>query len=297
MLRSALTVALVVMLMVGGCTSGDDSATEAPTASTTIPTTVLATTPTTAVATTTTAPSTTTSTIPELTLPSEGEPWDLAYVSNSFGWGVAEPYAVLAADALGVPVNPHEATIDHLEAWRALEHLQDVRYPPLADLVRNAEIIVVYGVPERSGDWAKTCWPDGTNRTTPPPILTEDDWQQYRDELETLFAAVWELRRGLPTVIRTFDAPIGMISEWRELGIDAGCITGWESNSATVRAAAEVHGITMVSLFDLFNGPNHDEDPREKGWIRGDGYHANEAGAAAIADALAAAGFEPTTQP
>jgi lysophospholipase L1-like esterase len=49
----------------------------------------------------------------------------------------------------------------------------------------------------------------------------------------------------------------------------------------------------MVSIFDVFNGPNHEEDPREKGWMEGDGYHPNDAGAAAIAEALAAVGFEP----
>jgi len=52
-----------------------------------------------------------------------------------------------------------------------------------------------------------------------------------------------------------------------------------------------------VSLLDLFHGPGHGEDPRERGWIDTDGKHANDVGAAATADALAAVGFEPVGVP
>jgi lysophospholipase L1-like esterase len=53
----------------------------------------------------------------------------------------------------------------------------------------------------------------------------------------------------------------------------------------------------FVSFFDLFNGPDHDEDARAKGWIDEDGMHSNEEGGAAAAAALAAVGFEPNEQP
>ncbi|MCJ7781303.1 MAG: SGNH/GDSL hydrolase family protein [Acidimicrobiia bacterium] len=42
--------------------------------------------------------------------------------------------------------------------------------------------------------------------------------------------------------------------------------------------AAEANGAVFVSFFDVFNGPEHDEDPREKGWIQDDGMHANDKG-------------------
>lgn len=132
---------------------------------------------------------------------------------------------------------------------------------------------------------------------SPTTEYTEDDWQQYRQELEALFTEIWHLRQGLPTVVRIVDGPIGMISEWRELGKEQACIAGWEAIFAVVRRAAEAQGVTMVSVFDVFNGPNHDEDPREKGWISGNGRHPNDAGPAAIADALAAVGFDLSDPP
>ena len=61
--------------------------------------------------------------------------------------------------------------------------------------------------------------------------------------------------------------------------------------------AAEANGATFVSTYDVFNGPNHGEDPREKGWIGPDGEHTTDDGAAAIAEALTAVGFDPSSPP
>ena len=55
-------------------------------------------------------------------------------------------------------------------------------------------------------------------------------------------------------------------------------------------------GRPLVSVHDLFNGPEHDEDPREKGYIGSDGIHTSAEGRAAIADALAAVGYYPTAR-
>ena len=68
--------------------------------------------------------------------------------------------------------------------------------------------------------------------------------------------------------------------------------------------AATEHGSTFVSLYDLFNGPNHDLDPLESGYIGPTDidsyvpwYRATEAGSELIAERLAEEGFEPTPQP
>ena len=64
-----------------------------------------------------------------------------------------------------------------------------------------------------------------------------------------------------------------------------------------IREAAEANGAVFVSLFDVFNGPEHDEDPREKGWISDDGVHAGDEGLSVVADALAAVGFDVSEPP
>lgn len=298
--RCALLMVLALATVACRSSESDSTGTTAAASATSV-TEAATTTATPATTTTTTTTEPTTTSDPRLELPAEGEAWDLVYLSNSFGYRVAQHYATHAEKALGVTVKAHEQALSRLTAQQALQHLQDLRYPKMGDLIRNAEIIVIYGVPNwevpESREWLDTCWYDQRNSPAPTKDYTEEDWQEYRQELEALFAEVWHLRQGLPTVLRTVDAPIGMISDWREVGKERECIAGWESNFAVLRQAAEAQGVTLVPVFDLFNGPNHDEDPRERGWIEGDGYHPNDAGAAAIAEALAAVGFEPNHMP
>ena len=52
----------------------------------------------------------------------------------------------------------------------------------------------------------------------------------------------------------------------------------------------------MVSAYDALNGPNHDVDIAQAGYLR-DEMHLNAAGGAVVAEALAAEGFEPSQAP
>ncbi len=63
------------------------------------------------------------------------------------------------------------------------------------------------------------------------------------------------------------------------------------------RDAAEAAGAVFVSALDLFNGPAHDVDPVELGWIGMDSVHANDAGRAILVEALAATGWEASEPP
>jgi hypothetical protein len=222
-----------------------------------------------------------------------GEPVDLVYFSDSGGWGVAERYGRLASEALDREVRVHDHAIGGLSAVRVLDMVQN----SLADEVAEAEIVVVYGNPEGSeADFAQpdigTCVSTSTAERQPPVVATMADWQPYRDVLDGIYAEIWSLREGQPTIIRAVDLYSPVISDWRAAGIEAECTASWEVWSSVIGEAAEANGATFVSVYDLLNGENHDEDPRGKGLIGGDGEHTTDDGAALIADALAAAGFE-----
>ncbi len=47
----------------------------------------------------------------------------------------------------------------------------------------------------------------------------------------------------------------------------------------------------------MMNGPNHDEDPRQKGFILPDGEHPSALGAQYMADLLADMGYDPVIPP
>ena len=61
----------------------------------------------------------------------------------------------------------------------------------------------------------------------------------------------------------------------------------------TVHEAAVTYGVPTVSMYDAFNGAEHSEDPREKGYIFVDGQHTTDEGKAAMVDVLHAAGYDP----
>ena len=57
--------------------------------------------------------------------------------------------------------------------------------------------------------------------------------------------------------------------------------------------AADDYGVGTASWYDEFNGPDHNEDPREKGSLPHDGYHqSQDAGVVAQADVLHALGYD-----
>lgn len=88
-----------------------------------------------------------------------------------------------------------------------------------------------------------------------------------------------------------------VLGAWSEAGILPECTREWEMFSDQIRAAAEAHGVKMMSVFDALNGPAHDRDLVELGWLRSDGEHLNTEGAGQVADALTAVGFEPSLPP
>lgn len=220
------------------------------------------------------------------------EPTDLFYLSDSGGWGVPWKYGELAGEALGRDVRVHDHTLSGLPATRALELVQTT----YRDQVAAAEIVVVYGAYGGSGiafeEDMDNCVSMSRVEREPPRVATEEDWQPYRDLLDEIYREIWSLRDGRPTILRGVDIYAPVIGDWREAGIEAECTANWEMWSRVMEASALANGAVFVSPYDVFNGPGHDDDPRDKGWISPDGEHTTDDGAWAIAEALAATGFE-----
>ena len=110
-----------------------------------------------------------------------------------------------------------------------------------------------------------------------------------------IFGTVFELRAGQPTVIRTYDFFSGALADWREAGIEPECTAAWEAQADAIHDATDEYGVLTASFYDEFNGPNHDEDAREKGYIADDGFHQSVgAGVTAQVEVLHALGYDPS---
>jgi hypothetical protein len=223
------------------------------------------------------------------------ESWDLLYIQDSHGFGVANGYAEGIERALGAEVNVHNKAIGDLSAVTVLERIRG----DWSSLVRDAEIIVLFGNPRGSGTTTdiEICISGSTAEREPPMHYSEEDWQPYQAVLEEVYTEIWKIREGRPVVLRAVTFLNPAISAWREAGIEPECTAALEAMNQAISDAAEAGGATLVSTHDLFNGPDHLDDPRRRGWIGSDGIHLSNEGMTAVADALTDVGFETTTAP
>ncbi len=286
---------LAAALVAGGCAPGDDAASEETASAASAATT------------TTTAPAPTADVQPgsPSALFPAGQPLDFVLLADSGGGGVAERYAAKAAEALDREIRVHDHSTGGATANDILSNVRG-RW---ADDVADAEIVVFYVHPGgfdppsfvpclEAVNWDSPVPPSTFPPTLDPPeATTVEDWQGYRDTIDQIYDEIWKLRAGQPTIIRAYGVYLPWLGQWRHLGIEPPCVAGEEAVDQVRRESAQAHGAIFVSIMDVFAGPEHDQDPVEKGWISEDGMHVSEAGAAALVDALAAAGFEPSEAP
>lgn len=229
--------------------------------------------------------------------------WDLVYISDSTGWGVAEKYAENIRRDTGKTVRVKDYAIGGLPAIKVLDVLSsdpgdmenDDRFKLLRSDIAEAEIIVFIANPR--GDSAKGGVRGGMENcisaVKPPDDCTLDLYKPYTRNLEAVYALIFALREGKPTIIRAVDLYNPIISIHRERNMEIECTKCQETFNTAIQQAAGAFNIPLISVYDAFNGPDHDEDPREKGYIGPDGIHASEMGKQVIADLLSDAGYAP----
>ncbi len=229
--------------------------------------------------------------------------WDLVYISDSTGWGVAEKYAENIRRDTGKKVQVKDYATGGLPAIKVLEVLSsdpgdmenDDEFKSLRSDIAEAEVIVFFvnprGDPSKGG--AHGGMEDCIRAAKPPDDCTLELYEPYTRNLEAVYALIFALRDGKPTIIRALDLYNPIISIHRERNMEIECTSCQETFNTAIQQAAEAFNIPLISIYDAFNGPDHDEDPREKGFIGPDGIHASEKGKQVIADLLSDAGYAP----
>lgn len=227
--------------------------------------------------------------------PTADEAWDLVLFSDSSLGDVPDRWAARIRERLGIEVRVHtwpggpgSTPQDLLDA---LEHRADVR-----DAIAGAEVIGIETVPvgtEPGNVLAEICSGKDATPRDPPPAYSVPDLTEYAGQLRSIFDRIFELRAGQPTIIRAMDIYTPVLDDWTAAGIEPECTAGWVAHAATIRMVADEYGVTTASIYGLFNGPGHHEDPVDKGWIGPDGVHPNAAGTAAQVDFLDSLGYAP----
>jgi lysophospholipase L1-like esterase len=232
---------------------------------------------------------------------SEGmtEPWDLVWFTDSFGFHVARLWAEQIEETLGVEVRVHDHALGRLAATEVLESLSEDGLSRLGDTraeVAEAEVIVIFANPVGSGvttDYEPICMTTDPTPRDPPRRVSPEDFAPYQQTLESVYARVFDLVGDRPVIVRALDSFNPVVADWAAAGLTEGCMIGYDALTDAMHGAAAAFDIPVVSLRDAYNGPEMAEDPREKGYIAGDGIHPSPAGQEAIMTALHAAGYDP----
>jgi hypothetical protein len=208
-------------------------------------------------------------------------------MSDSSLIGVGQVYASYIEEDLGVEVELHDLWRGGFRAVDLLYRLQN--WEDWRAIVSEAEVVVYFGNPlgSATGDW-QCIDPEYSVRDCSP-----ETFEGYRVTLEAIAAEILDLRDGSPTILRATDFYSPINSQWREASIFSECMQCFVNMNEAVHQAAGAKNVPVASVFTAFNGPDHDEDPREIGYIGSDGIHTNAAGQEVIAGLLRALGYEP----
>jgi hypothetical protein len=236
------------------------------------------------------------------------ETWDLVIITDNSALGVQYYLPGYVEEDTGKTVILHDYVLAELSAQSVLNALRgeavndqfSERLIGFREIVAEAEMIIYFagnygdieGMGGLSGD-LMACFSHFA--CNPPENCTADVYQPYSEVVSEIFSEMLALREGKPTIIRALDFFNPYISGHITCGeeMETACIQCWTTFNAATWTAAEENNIPVVSIYDFFNGEEHTEDPREKGYIGGFGFFPSTEGAEAIAELIRQEGYEP----
>lgn len=228
--------------------------------------------------------------------------WNLVVIGDSSLWELGEAFASQIEQDVGVKVVLEDYTLPGLSAGEVLQVLQTgkstrFRLEKLPAALKDAEVVVMFVNPVNSIDPEKPLNLGGCFSFHAPGNCEPESFEKWISDLKAIWAEIIKLRNGQPTILRATDLYNPLVSPWKERGVFEACTGCWENMSNAARLAAEAYDIPFLSRLDAFNGPNHEEDPREKGYIVSDGEHPSDLAAQFTAELFSEMGYEPVPQP
>jgi len=224
--------------------------------------------------------------------------WHVVVIGDSSLWGLGEAFTSQIEKDVGVKVVLEDFTLGALSAGEVLQALQTGEtLQKLPAALRDAEVVVMFVNPVDSVDTEKPLNFDGCFFSSAPSSCEPASFQKWTTDLKAIWAEILKLRKGRPTILRATDIYNPLVSPWNKHGVFEACTECWENMSDAARLAAEAYNIPFLSRYDAFNGVNHNEDPREKGYIRNDGEHPTDLANQYTAELLSQMGYEPVSPP
>lgn len=232
-------------------------------------------------------------------LPSgEGAVWNLVVIGDSSMWEMGAGIAQKVQEDTGVQVVLDDFALPALRASTVLEVLQtgkspNARLESLPAAVKEAEMVVMFANPVGSVDPTSPLDLEGCFGCSAPNNCAPEAFALYQQHLEAIWAEIIKARAGQPTLLVATDIYNPLLEQWDQCSIYEACNICWQGMSTAARQAAEAHGIPFISRYDAFDGQDHREDPRLKGFIRNDGEHPTAEAGQFFGELIVKLGYQP----
>jgi hypothetical protein len=214
--------------------------------------------------------------------------WHYVVMGDSEAWGFPQYYAKSITKDLGIAVE----VISYTDMGQdCVSQLKLVKTSPSwrADLAK-AEIITFEANPAPYLGWYMINGP-GTG-SYHEKDFSDAAFAKYKADMSAVADEILALRKGQPTLIRTQQFYCPIYSDYKKWGIMEEIVPVWARINQVLAEVATEHGFLSADIFSAFNGADHLGDPRDQGWIGGDGEHTSLEGQILIADVFRRLGYE-----
>lgn len=221
-------------------------------------------------------------------LKSEKRNWNYIALGDSFTWGFPQIYASYIETDLGVSVKVHNFSVGGQGSDELLDALRGNAL--LRSSLGKADV-VTFMIPMayfKEPSLAYLSRGDVENKDCMPVAFA-----LYQQDTEDVFKELLLLRKPSDAIFRVMDCylPPFLFHEWKRRGVYRALKLWWEVFNDYVIQAAYEHQIPVARVCLAFNGSMGNVSPID--YIREDGWHTNERGAALIAQLHRDLGYAP----
>ncbi|MCI0475002.1 MAG: hypothetical protein L0Y55_02035, partial [Anaerolineales bacterium] len=182
--------------------------------------------------------------------------WNYAALGDSSAWGFMRVYPKYIEEDLGVKVKLLIWAFGNYTSAQVLAQLRDNKQERLE--VSQSQVITFYGNPLHLIGMRITSGNAGDKYDCSPQIVA-----QYKTELGAIADEILSLRKGQPTLIRTYTRFMPFYRIWHRTGqFDEyrRCVAALD---AAILQVGKERGILVADTGLALNGPNHDQDPND----------------------------------
>jgi hypothetical protein len=213
-----------------------------------------------------------------------GEEWHYIALGDSTSISFPSDYARHIEADLGVKIQVRNRWIGGLDSNYLLRKMREDMN--LRAEISEAELLTFYANPTTHIGWRIV-----TGNSNDKYDCSDQALADYKTDFNAIVAEIFALRKGKPTMIRTYFSYSPINKQWKEWGQYDEYKRCFEALDRAVEDVARAHKIGFARVYDALNGPNHDQDPNDLGYLS-DGEHTNDLGSKVMAEAFWKLGYE-----